>query len=170
MLIALMLAAGVSLMPHLRPLDSLAEDAIEIGLQLSPTFAALAQSIEDAEFVVYVESSRILKRGMDGCLVHGAAGPRYLRVLLKTGLSLDERIAVLAHELQHVREVIQAGILNDPTAMQALFSRIGFNKRQQGARQQEYETEAARQVALTVARELRATPSGGDRERWRAVR
>jgi predicted metallopeptidase len=55
-------------------------------------------------------------------------------VLLKTGLSLDERIEVLAHELQHVREVIQAGIPNGRAAM--------------------YETEAARQIAATVAREL----------------
>ena len=71
------------------------------------------QTVDGSEFVVYVESSRKLKGGMMGCLVHGGAGPRYLRVLLKTGLSVDERIEVLAHELQHVREVIQARILND---------------------------------------------------------
>jgi len=155
MLITWMLAAGVSLMPHLRPLDPLTSAAIEAGIERSPTFAALVQTIEDAEFVVYVESSRKLKGGMDGCLVHGVTGPRYLRVVLKTGLSLDERIEVLAHELQHVREVIQAGIINDPTAMQALFSRIGYNKRQRGAREQVYETQAARNISLMVARELR---------------
>ena len=143
-------------MPHLRPLDSLAANAIDVGVKRSPTFAALVQTIEGSEFVVYVESSRKLKDGMEGCLVHGAAGPRYLRVLLKTGLSVDERIEVLGHELQHVREVIEAGILNDSASMQALFSRIGYNKRQEGGRQQEYETEAARSISATVARELRA--------------
>jgi hypothetical protein len=170
MLIAWILAAGVSLMPHLRPLDPLAKVAIESGVGRSPTFAALVQTIEGSEFVVYVETSRKLKSGMPGCLIHGAAGPRYLRVLLKTELSLDERIEVLAHELQHVREVIEAGIVNDPAAMQLLFSRIGFNKHQHGARQQEYETEAARQIALMVARELRARPSHGGLARSRAVR
>jgi hypothetical protein len=82
-------------------------------------------------------------------------------VLLKTGLSIDERIEVLAHELQHVREVIHAGILNDRVAMDALFSRIGYNKRQQGGRQQEYETAAARQVSEMVARELRTVAGRG---------
>ena len=156
MLIAWLLAAGVSLMPHLRPLDPMTRVAIETGIDRSPTFAALAQTIEDSEFVVHVESTRRLKGRMEGCLIHGAAGPRYLRVLLKTGLSLDERIAVLAHELQHVREVIQSGILNDPAAMESLFSRIGYNKHQRGAGEQEYETEAARQISVLVARELRA--------------
>jgi hypothetical protein len=95
---------------------------------------------------------------MVGCLVHGGAGPRYLRVLLETGLSVDERIEVIAHELQHVREVIQAGTLNERVAMQGLFSRIGHNKRQQGGRQQEYETAAARQISATVARPPRYGP------------
>lgn len=169
MLNAWLLAAGVWLsvggigdeqsgarMAYLRPLDVLAGAAIEVGPGRSPTFAALVQIIEGSEFVVYVESSRKLRDGMEGCLVHGSAGPRYLRVVLKTGLSVDERIQVLAHELQHVREVIEAGILNDAVAMDALFSRIGDNKRQQGGRQQEYETEAARRTSVIVARELRS--------------
>ena len=141
---------------RVRHLDQLAATAIEQGLLRSPTFAALVETIESSGFVVYVESSRRLKGGMQGCLVHGGAGPRYLRVLLKTGLSLDERIEVLAHELQHVREVIDAGIVNDPAAMQQLFARIGYNKRQQGGRQQEYETAAARGIAMIVARDLRS--------------
>jgi len=148
-------------MPHLRPLDSLAGNAIEVGLERSPTFAALVKTIEGSEFVVYVESSRKLKDRMKGCLVHGTAGSRYLRVLLKTGLSIDERIEVLGHELQHVREVIQAGIPNDSASMQELFSRIGYNKRQQGGQQQEYETQAARLVSATIARELRETGLDG---------
>jgi hypothetical protein len=93
---------------------------------------------------------------MEGCLVHGAAGPRYLRLLVKTALSLDERIEVLAHELQHVREVIQAGILNDSVAMDGLFSRIGYNKHQHGGKRQQYETKAAQLISAAVARDLRA--------------
>ena len=145
-------AAGTS---HLRPLDSLAAAAIEEGPGRSATYAALARFVEDSDFIVYVESSRKLKGGMLGCLVHGGTGSRFLRIVLKTGLSVEERIEVLAHELQHAREVIQAGIPNEPAAMNALFSRIGYNKRQRGSRSQEYETEAAVQIAATVARELR---------------
>jgi len=169
MLFAWLMAAGVVLwggnsqesnevnMPHLRSLDPLSRTAVEVGMVRSPTFSALVQTINQSEFVVYVESSRKLRNGMEGCLVHGGAGLRYLRVVVKTGLSVDERIEVVAHELQHVREVIEARILNDPTAMQALFSRIGTNKHRQGERQQEYETNAARNIAVKVARELRAS-------------
>ena len=149
----LMAAMSLGVGPRLRPLDPMASDAIASGVARSPTFAALVQTVEDSEFVVYVESSRQLKGGMQGCLVHGRAGPRYLRVIMKMGLSVDERIEVLAHELQHVREVIEAGIINDSAAMKALFSRIGYNRRQQG-RQQEYETEAARRMSTMVARDL----------------
>jgi hypothetical protein len=168
MAIAWLLAAGVSVWvgtsgdepresaPRLRPLDPLAASAIEAGRRRSPTFAALVQVVERSEFVVHVESSRRLDSGMQGCLVHGGGGAYYLRVLLKTGLSIDERIEVLAHELQHVHEVIEAGVVNDQRALQALFSRIGDRKRQRGARQQEYETDAARQISITVARELQA--------------
>ena len=72
----------------------LAAAAVESGLGRSPTFTALVQAIEGSQFVVYVETSRKLPGGMDGCLVHGGAAPRYLRVLLKIGLSVDERIEV----------------------------------------------------------------------------
>jgi hypothetical protein len=37
--------------------------------------------------------------------LRGGGGPQYLRVLLKRGMSLDRRVVVLAHELQHAREV-----------------------------------------------------------------
>ena len=140
--------------PHLRPLGSLAATAIAEGVRRSPTFVELVETVEASDFVVYVQTSRQLKRGMAGCLVHGDIGLRYLRVVLKTGLSLEKRIEVLAHELQHVREVIEAGILNDPVAMDRLFARVGFTKRDSGARQQEYETAAALQVSAMVAREL----------------
>jgi hypothetical protein len=163
------LAAGVSLwiaagdthgggasMPHLRPRGPLAAAAIEEGSRRSPTFAELVRAIEGSQFIVYVESSRKLKEGMRGCLVHGGTGPRYLRVVLKTGLPMTERIGVLAHELQHVREVIEAGTANDAAAMGTLFTRIGFSTRQRAEQPQEYETAAARQVSAMVARELAA--------------
>src|SRR5262245_38486303 len=109
---------------HLRARDSQSAAAMAEGLRRSHTFVALLQTVEASRFVVYVESSRTLKKGMNGCLVHGTTGLRYMRVVVKTGLPLDKRIEVLAHELQHVREVIEAGILNDPVAMARLFRRI----------------------------------------------
>jgi hypothetical protein len=39
--------------------------------------------------------------------------------------------------------------------MDVLFSSIGFNKRQQGGRQQEYETKAALQISAAVREDLR---------------
>ena len=67
--------------PHLRPLGSLAATAIAEGLRRSPTFVELVETVEASHFVVYVQSSRQLERGMAGCLVHGNIGLRYLQVL-----------------------------------------------------------------------------------------
>ena len=64
---------------------------------------------------------------------------------------------VLAHELQHVREVLDAGIGTDPAAIDSLFTRIGV--RQLGTPTQRYETAAAQEVMAIVAREMRALPS-----------
>ena len=66
-----------------------------------------------------------LRNGMKGALLHGTGGKQYLRIHLKRDLPLDRQVAVLAHELQHVREVVQAGISAHAAEMEMLFRRIG---------------------------------------------
>ena len=123
MLLSLMLAAGLTSLLQaptdegggnglrcLRSMEPSVPATSDEGCRQSPTFAALVDDLERSSFVVYVEQAPMLRDGMRGALLHGGAAPQYLRVLLKRGMSLDRRVAVLAHELQHVREVVEAGI------------------------------------------------------------
>jgi hypothetical protein len=109
---------------------------------------------------VYVEQVPALRDGMRGALLHGGAGPQYLRVLLKRGLSRDQRVVVLAHELQHASEVVEADIGADGVQMAALFRWIG-DERTTGEERQRFETAAALRVTHTVAAELRARRGTG---------
>lgn len=168
MLLTVMLAAGLTsglqaptdeggllTLRRVRSLDASIQATIDEGCRRSPTFAALVDALERSSFVVYVEQVPTLRDGMRGALLHGGAGPRYLRVLLKRGMSLDRRVVVLAHELQHAREVVEAGIAADAGEMDALFRRIG-DERSPDRQRQRYETAAALRVTHAVAADLRA--------------
>jgi len=63
----------------------------------------------------------------------------------------DERIAVLAHELQHVVEVAGAPDVVDPDSMRRFFRRIGYLVNSTGNR---YETRAAQQIEHRVRQEI----------------
>ena len=54
-----------------------------------------------------------------------AGGFRYLRAAISTDLSSDQIIASLAHELQHVVEVIEDSNVVDERSLVALYKRIG---------------------------------------------
>lgn len=172
MLLSLMLTAGLTsalLAPvdagdvitlhRLRSMDLTIRKTIDEGCRRSPTFAALVDYLERSSFIVYVEQVATLRDGMTGTLLHGGAGP-HLRVLLKRSLSLERRVVVLAHEMQHVREVVEAGIVADAVEMDALFRRIGDERSPSGERRQ-YETAAALRVADTVVADLRARRGAG---------
>lgn len=171
MLWALMLVAGLTsglqtptdeggVITRLRSVDPAIRATIDEGCRRSPTFATLVDYLERSSLVVYVEQVRTLRDGMQGALLHGGAGPQYLRVLLKRGMSLNRRVVVLAHELQHAVEVVEAGIAADAVEMDALFRQIG-DERSPGGQRQRYETAAAVRVADTVAVDLRARRGPG---------
>ena len=126
---------------------------IDEGCRRSPVFAELVRDVERSNYVVYVEAVPALRNGMKGALLHGTGGKQYLRIHLKGDLPLDRQVAVLAHELQHVREVVEAGISAHAAEMEMLFRRIG-GKRLAGGRRQQFETAAAVRVGDAVAADL----------------
>ena len=156
------LGSGVDAGPslhQLRTTDSIVSAVIQDGMRRSPTFAALVEVVERSAIFVYIVRTHTLPHHMDGCLVHEGRGAesRYLRVLLLMGTPSERLIVVLAHELQHVREVLDAGIAIDEAAMDALFRRIGIPQRGTDSGEQ-YETAAAQHVMTVVLRELRNSP------------
>jgi hypothetical protein len=109
--------------------------------------------------LVYVTRAQKLPRRMEGCLVANATGSQQLRILIAMSLGQERTIIVLAHELQHVREVLDAGGGTDQAAFDALYTRIG--ERRLGTPAQRYETQAAHEVMEIVGREIRASRRSG---------
>jgi hypothetical protein len=139
---------------HVRSGDASIRDLLHSGYDHSPTFRALVDEIESRRGIVYIEQAVKLSRGMDGALLHAVAGSRempFLRVLLKTNLARDYGLAVLAHELQHVVEVLRAGPPKDAAAIAALFAALDHQ-----TDDSKFETEDARAITSRVLDELQA--------------
>ena len=149
---------GDTTLHRLRTTDPIVTTVIREAIRRSPTFASLVDTVEASDTFVYIVRAYPLPHDMEGCLVHegGTSPRRYLKVLLAMGTPRERMIVVLAHELQHVREVLDARISIDPSALAALFKRIGTPQRGTDTGEQ-YETKEAQDVMTVVAREL-ATP------------
>ena len=145
---------------RVRGADASMRATIDEGCRRSPVFAEVVRDIERSNYVVYVEAVPALRNGMKGALLHGTGGKQYLRIHLKGDLPLDSQVAVLAHELQHVREVMQAGISAHAAEMEMLFRRIG-RKKLAGGRRQQFETGEALRVGDSVAADLRSKHGAG---------
>jgi len=138
---------------RLRTADPIVSSAIREGQRRSSTFATLVDIVERSDTIVYVQRMPVRPHRMEGYLAPTGAQSRYLRVQIAMGMGRDRTIVVIAHELQHVREVLDAGNGTDQAAFDALFIRIG--ERRLGTPTERYETAAAHEVMAIVGREIR---------------
>jgi hypothetical protein len=140
---------------RLRTTEPVVSTAIRQGQRRSSTFAMLVDAVERSDMIVYVERVRMRPHHMEGYLAPSGAQSRYLRVRIAMGMGPDRTIVVLAHELQHVREVLDAGGGTDQAAFDSLYMRIG--ERRLTTPTHRYETAAAHDVMEIVGREIRAS-------------
>ena len=142
---------------HLRSGESFVRDVIGEGYARSVTFRRLVDTTEGLPCIVYVATAVKLPAGMTGALLHMPAGLRempVLRVLLKSNLSRQEAIAMIAHELQHVVEAASAARTTGRWDMAAAFDQLDpATARTTGVHR--YETDAAVEIWRTVRDELR---------------
>lgn len=147
-------------LPRVRTLDRrLAEILRNSGVQ-STTVRHLLEAIERSDVIVYVSVQLTLCNEVEGGLhfVNATGGQRYLRVVVRPGLSRRETSIVIAHELQHAVEVAGATWVRNPESMSALYRRIG-----RLANSRRYETYDAQQVSLAVRDEMSATAAADRR-------
>ena len=136
---------------HVRPTDPRAAAAIALGIERSPTFRSLIDAISHSDLIVYVTAQFEMAVPIDGEIhfVTQVGSHRYMRVLIRGELGPWDRCTIIAHELQHAREVANAPEVVDNKTMDALYHRIGFS-----VGIDRHESEAARAVAIQVNREL----------------
>jgi hypothetical protein len=140
--------------PRLRPTDQRAANSLRSGLERSGRVRALAHRVETSDVFVYIGVDARMDEGLAGRLTFSGQGHqyRYLRVALSPKLGNDVMIAALAHELQHVVEVITHPEVTDDRQLKLLYERIGMANRVGGV--QGWETRAAQETTYEVRREL----------------
>jgi hypothetical protein len=133
-------------------------DIIQEGKDGSPTFRELLAAIDHSNVIVYVEPGVCAFGHLDGCLVAfmnvSPFGDRYLRVAINPRRDRVYVIGIVAHELQHVREVADAPEVLSVDGMLALFQRIGKAPACPPPLKECYETQAALRTGEAVMAEL----------------
>jgi hypothetical protein len=163
-MIAAVLTAVALLIAHpedanhsrLRTFDGKTAAMIAFGVERSITLRGLIAEVEAGDVIVHVEREHFLPGRLTGRLkLIGRAGARrYARIAIDAELPPRQFAAALAHELQHVSELVAHRHIGDEPAMAALYRRIGREYRVNG--QTAFETEAARRMALDVLSEVQA--------------
>ena len=123
------------------------------GMARSSTFTALMRALDHTDVIVYVEMNRGLPPTVAGRLLFATAakdGPRYLRVQISEGGTINMQVAAIAHELQHALEVAHAPDVRDEAGLERFYVRIGT----QGAVERSYDTLAAQRAGQKVLFEI----------------
>lgn len=139
---------------HIRlPADPGIRTAVDLGLQRSATFRQLVRVIEESDSLVYVIRGEC-GYGRRACLMRVTATAQYRVIVVVVDLRVvlaDADVAgVIAHELQHVSEVISYPSVRSTEEMVALYQRIGFRGTAGG-----FETTAAVNAGEAVRNEVR---------------
>ncbi|MCX6552383.1 MAG: hypothetical protein NTY02_15500, partial [Acidobacteria bacterium] len=138
---------------HTRALTDAAVELLTDAAGRSAIVRAQLEELERADVVVYlVDSMNDSGDGIRATLefVSCAAGTRYLLVRLdRWWLGPNQRVAMLAHELQHALEIAAAPDVTDTSRMVRLYRRIGWE-----AAAGRFESDGARSVGNRVGQQL----------------
>ena len=140
----------VAMLFSVRTLDSTAANTLDLAMNHSAITRQLVASLERSNVIVHIQSSRELPAGIGGMtrFVVSRGGYRYLRITISETLTVEARVAILAHELQHACEIAESRA-DDVAGLRELF---GLQGHRDGAY---YDTPAAIRVQRSVLGELR---------------
>jgi len=138
-----------------RALTPFAKNLLSDGVEQSPTVRKLVESFEQTDLVVYVEVSITPRHKTSRASLRfvGGEGPlRYVLVWIDAWVSSHaDRVAWLAHELQHAYEVSAEPEVRSEAALARYYRRIGHTRGPDGSL---FETSAAKQAALQARSEV----------------
>jgi hypothetical protein len=112
---------------HVRSSEDRLLNALREGVARSATFRDLIGALNRSDAIVYLASTGRMRTGFSAYLSHRivtAGSHRYLKVFVSRELARDRLAAVIAHELQHTREVADAVGVRSSADMRALFTRL----------------------------------------------
>lgn len=156
--------------PRIRTSDARSALILRLGLERSAILRQQVEEIEGGRVIVYVVLSGDMPERLAGSLNFAgmAGGYRYLRVSLNADVPADQIVASLAHELQHVLEVMANPDVQDDKSLNSLYQRIGRENHIAG--RAGWETDEARAVGIDVRRELSTGVAAVMAKRYAAAR
>ena len=112
---------------RLRPQGDRVPHWLREARRRSPTVQRLVERIERSDVIVYLDISRSLAPNVAACLTWMAAtnSRRIVRASFRMNLGTNDAIAMMAHELQHVVEVIDHPEVRSTETLLDLYTRIG---------------------------------------------
>jgi len=139
---------------RVRASDELSTRVIAAGLERSAIVRRLIADIETSKVMVFVAVDHEMPATLAGrtSLLGPAGRYRYVRVSLNRSLLVVDAIATLAHELEHVRELIAHPDVVDGATLAELYRRIGHESELSG--RPVVDTDGARQMGHAVRREM----------------
>jgi hypothetical protein len=139
--------------PRLRPQSPRVARWVADGIAGSATFRDLVGRIEASDVFVYLEAQPALGPGVAACLTWMAATPqgRFVRASVRPDLRARDTLGMIAHELQHVVEVIDHPDVRSERGLADLYARIGHTIGAAGGR---WDTTAALRAGDRVRIEL----------------
>lgn len=171
------LALALTLVPHaspalprgstakLRPQTERIQKWFDTAVSTSPTVRGLVDRIERSDVIVYLEIRYDLRPNVAACLTWMAATERgrIVRASLRPDLRMVDAVAMIAHELQHVVELVEHPEVRSNQTLLDLYTRIGHATAQSG---KQWDTLAA----IAAGTEARLETSGGRRSTPAAAR
>lgn len=145
---------------RLRTADPQAAELLAEGLRGSPLFRQLAEAVEAADLLVFVETHPQLVSAGSVVFVGLAGDTRILRVRIRKPGNLRALVAALGHELQHVVEIGEALEVRSEQDLARHYESIGVSL--EGGHHdhvRRFETTAARSVELEILKQLRERPA-----------
>lgn len=141
--------------PRVRAMSSSARLLLADALERSATVASLVRALEARHVFVFVDT-RVdpdIPTAQTALLASNETG-RYVHVVLNPALTLNRRIELLGHELQHAFEIACAENVTDAGSFRRHYREVGRQISPANQRAHSYETDAAHDVELRVRREL----------------
>lgn len=135
---------------HVRPVSASAQTLLAEAVTRSAIVDALIQHLDSTDTIVYVEIVARPELPLARTkLVAGSAVARFLRVSINSRVPWWDRVALLAHELQHAVEIADAPDVRNDEGVRKLYTKIGFS-----GGESRYETAAARETEWRVRAEV----------------
>jgi len=125
----------------------------------SPTVRALLEEIDRSNVIVYVRVRIFPSQLLEGRIgfIASTSRTRFLAIELACPRTRDAQMATLAHELHHAVEIARAPWVVGADTLARYYETIGVVT-DPGRDRLTFETEAARETAARVRRELMASP------------